>query len=159
LKIVNMTQTDHLSILIDNVKALEESLKWLSRSFTICNDQHNLQDISEEGMDAFESFTSRFSRTSDLLFNKVFRSIAYLEEGEQMSWLDVIFLMEKINVIDSAEDARLIKELRNDIVHEYVLKDLIPLFDEVLKKCPLLLQYSENAIKKAEEVITKIKKF
>jgi len=149
-------KADQLSLLKENINALKESLKWLNRSHEICKDYKKLYDLPEEGMDAFESFTSRFARTTDLLFNKVFRGIAYLEEGEQMTWLDTILFMEKTGIIDSSEEARLIKELRNDIVHEYVLKDIIPLFDEVTKKTPVLLQYSGNAIEYEKELERKI---
>jgi len=149
-------KADQLSLLKENINALKESLKWLNRSYEICKAYKKLYDLPEEGMDAFESFTSRFARTTDLLFNKVFRGIAYLEEGEQMTWLDTILFMEKTGIIDSSEEARLIKELRNDIVHEYVLKDIIPLFDEVTKKTPVLLRYSGNAIEYEKKLEQKI---
>ncbi len=153
-----MNRKDHTSILEENLKALEESLKWLIRSYNICNNEFDINNLSDDGMDAFESFTSRFARTADLLFNKVFRGIAYLEEGEQLPWIDVIMVMEKAGVIDSSEDIRLIKELRNDVVHEYVMKDLIPLFGEILLQCPKLIEYSGNATAKSEELIKKIRR-
>ena len=149
-------KTDQLSLLKENINALQESLRWLNRSYGICKSYKNLQELPEEGMDAFESFTSRFARTTDLLFNKVFRGIAYLEEGEQMTWLDTILFMEKTGIIDSSEEARLIKELRNDIVHGYALKDIIPLFAEVTKKTPVLLRYSGNAIEYEKKLEQKI---
>ena len=150
-------KADQLSLLKENIDALKESLRWLNRSYGICKSYKNLRELPEEGMDAFESFTSRFARTTDLLFNKVFRSIAYLEEGEQMTWLDTILFMEKAGIIDSAEEARLIKELRNDIVHEYMLKDIIPLFVEVTKKSTVLLRYSDNALEYSKELERKIR--
>ncbi len=81
-------------ILQENLTHLKDALKWLDRSFVIC-DKFDIQQLNAEGMDAFESFTSRFARVSDILFNKVFRSIYYLEQGENASWLDVTLFMEK----------------------------------------------------------------
>ncbi len=152
-----MKKANQFNLLKENLNALKESLRWLNRSYGICKSYKNLHELPDEGMDAFESFTSRFARTTGLLFNKVFRSIAYLEEGEQMSWLDTILFMEKTGIIDSAEEARLIKELRNDIVHEYMLNDIISLFGEVTKKSPVLLRYCDNAIEYGKELERKIR--
>ncbi|MDZ7742729.1 MAG: hypothetical protein U5Q03_13515 [Bacteroidota bacterium] len=69
-------------------------------------------------MDAYEGLTSRFARVCDILFSKLFRTIFFLEQGEAGTWLDVLLFMEE-NVIDNTKEARLLKELRNDIVHEY----------------------------------------
>ena len=71
-------------ILKENITNLNEALKWLDRSDAICADLDTFK-LDAEGMDAFESFTSRFARVSDILFNKVFRSIYYLEQGENAS--------------------------------------------------------------------------
>jgi len=109
-------------------------------------------------MDAFEGLTSRFARANDILFNKVYRSIVYIENGENLPWIDVIFYFEKKQVIDKAEDARLLKELRNDIVHEYAITDLTELFEEVLRYTPVLLQYAEKARKEAEKVNEKLER-
>ena len=107
-------------------------------------------------MDAFEGLTSRFSRVVDILFSKVFRSITYLEKGESLSWIDSLLLMEKIGVINSTEDARLIKELRNDIVHEYLASDMTQLYREVLVQCPVLFKYAEQAIERANQIKKKL---
>ena len=152
-----MTKLDHIKILKENSDALNDASLWLKRSYGICKDYDDLTNPNSEAMDAFEALTSRFARTSDLLFNKVFRSIAYISEGENRPWLDVLILMEKYGVIESAEDARIIKELRNDIVHEYILTDITILFKEVLNQCPFLLKFAENAIQESEKLQAKLK--
>lgn len=140
------------TILAENVKALKHSVAWLQRSFDICVEVGEGQNLTAEEMDAYESLTARFARTADLLFNKVFRSIHYVQEGENRSWLDVLLYMEKTGVIQSGEDARLLKELRNDIVHEYALNDLLDLFKEVYKQTPFLFKMVESAVAEAERV-------
>lgn len=151
-----MIRKDHIAILDENVKALQDSVKWLNRSFTICTDNYKTEDLTDEAMDAFEGLTSRFSRVADILFSKVFRSIAYLEKGESLSWIDNLLLMEKIGVIDSTEEARFIKELRNDLVHEYLTSDLTQLFTEVSLQCPILLKYANQAVLQANEIKRKL---
>ena len=150
-----MSRKDQILILDENATSLEDAVKWLRRSLTICKD-FDTRDLSPEGMDAFEGLTSRFARVCDILFNKLFRSIFYLEEGEAGSWLDVILYMEKENIIGRIEDVRLIKELRNDIVHEYANTDLKLIFEEVLKQSPLLINYVNDTLGKVSDLKEKL---
>lgn len=151
-----MIRKDQLAILDENVNALQYSVKWLKRSFNICVENSKTEALSDEATDAFEGLTSRFSRVVDILFSKVFRSIAYFEKGESLSWIDSLLLMEKIGIINSTEDARLIKELRNDIVHEYLASDMTLLYQEVLVQCPVLFNYVEQAIERANQIKEKL---
>lgn len=151
-----MIRKDQLAILDENVNALQDSVKWLKRSFQICDENYRTEVLSDEAMDAFEGLTSRFSRVVDILFSKVFRSITYLEKGESLSWIDSLLLMEKIDIINSTEEARFIKELRNDIVHEYLASDMTQLYQEVLVQCPVLFIYVENAIERAKQIKEKL---
>lgn len=151
-----MIRKDQLAILDENVNALQDSVKWLKRSFQICDENYKTEVLSDEAMDAFEGLTSRFSRVVDILFSKVFRSITYLEKGESLSWIDSLLLMEKIDIIKSTEEARFIKELRNDIVHEYLASDMTQLYQEVLVQCPVLFIYVENAIERAKQIKEKL---
>jgi uncharacterized protein YutE (UPF0331/DUF86 family) len=151
-----MIRKDQLAILDENVNALQDSIKWLKRSFRICDENYKTETLSDEAMDAFEGLTSRFSRVVDILYSKVFRSITYLEKGESLSWIDSLLLMEKIGIITSTEDARLIKELRNDIVHEYLASDMAQLYQEVLEQCPVLFNYADLAIERANLIKNKL---
>jgi hypothetical protein len=151
-----MIQKDHLEILKENASTLESATPWLHRSYNICK-SFDTKNLDEQAMDAFETLTSRFARVTDLLFNKVFRSIVYVEEGEAYSLIDTLSYMEKIGVIDNLESARIIKELRNDIVHEYVMEDLHDLFREILNHCPILFRYSSSALKEVEKIEKKLR--
>ena len=95
-----MIRKDHIAILDENVKALQDSVKWLKSSFTICTDNFKTEDLTDEAMDAFEGLTSRFSRVADILFSKVFRSIAYLENGESLSSVITYILGVRWNTPD-----------------------------------------------------------
>lgn len=142
-------------ILKENIVNLKEALEWLERSYAICNEL-DTQQLDAEGMDAFESFTSRFARVSDILFNKVFRSIFYLEQGENASWLDVTLFMEKKAIIDDLNQARIIKETRNDIVHEYTASDLNELFDSVKEQATQVMEYAQNAIQYSKRLLERL---
>ena len=151
-----MIRKDQVAILNENIDALQDAMKWLKRSFHICDENYNTDELTDEAMDAFEGLTSRFSRVVDVLYSKVFRSLAYLEKGEPLSWIDTLLLMEKTGIINSTEDARLIKELRNDIIHEYLASDMTQLYKEVLLQCPVIFNYAHQAFERANKIKQKL---
>jgi hypothetical protein len=64
-----------IEILKENLYALNLSLKRLIYSFEKCS-TINLKNIySEDEFEAFEAMTSRYARTTDMLVNKVLRSL------------------------------------------------------------------------------------
>ena len=148
-----MKGNNQIEILQENINGLKEAQKWLQRSYDICRN-HPFPPRKDEEMDDFESLTSRYARAGDILFNKVFRSIYYIENAETASLLDVTLFMERVGVVDDALEARKIKELRNDIVHDYSFDDLNVLFGEVLTLTPVLI----DSIKKAIDYSEKLKK-
>ena len=152
-----MKASDQINILEENLKALRESVYWLKRSYQICSGQFHLENLPEEGYDAFESLTARFARTVDILTNKVYRSIVYLEEGTSFSWLDTLLYLEKQELLSSIDRIRMIKELRNEIVHEYTAVELKELFAEVLNACPELFTLIEKSINHADQLLIKLR--
>ena len=54
--------------------------------------------------------------------------------------IDVVHRAEKRGLIDSTDQIRTIRDLRNSIAHEYVKESLIELFQDTLKLIPTLLK-------------------
>jgi len=94
-----------------------------------------------------EALTARFARLADLLVQKLFRAQDALLLEDEGSLLDRLNRAEKRGQIESAEQWREIRELRNQIAHEYVLEDLRELFEAVFRHAPLLLDAVEQARK------------
>jgi uncharacterized protein YutE (UPF0331/DUF86 family) len=65
-------------------------------------------------------------------------SIDALELEDGGTLLDVVNRAEKRGIIDSAEHVRDLKDLRNDIVHEYETDDLRSVFQQTLDATPEL---------------------
>lgn len=150
-----MKVSDQIKNLNENMQALAESVRWLQRSYSICNEQFDLKNLTDEGFDAFEALTSRFARVVDILTNKVTRSIVYLEQGTSYTWIDTLFYLKKQGLISSIDEVRLIKEIRNEIVHEYIVSDLKQLFNEVLNNCKMLFTLVENTKVYVNQLINK----
>ncbi len=93
---------------------------------------------------ALEALTARFARLADLLIQKVFRAQDALLLEDEGTLIDRLNRAERRGVIDSAADWRQIRALRNQIAHEYVLEDLRPLFEAVLRWTPVLLATTQH---------------
>ena len=64
-----------IEVLKFNLENLKSSVRWLRRSQEFCLEIGIKGIYSEEEFDDFENLTSRFARTTDLIVNKVLRSI------------------------------------------------------------------------------------
>ncbi len=98
------------------------------------------EDISDEDLVHLDAITSRFARLADILIQKVFRAIDAIELTDEGTLIDRLNRAEQRGIIDSAEGWRNIRELRNQIAHEYVLEDLHSLFEDVIQFTPLVLK-------------------
>ena len=135
---------DMLALLKDNLEGMQKSVEWLRRSHTKCVGIGIQTSYAADEFDAFENLASRFARTIDIIVNKVFRSIDAVELEDGGTLIDVINRAEKRALIDSAERIRDLKQLRNDIVHEYETDDLQRLFSQALEATPELFTMAER---------------
>ena len=120
-----MTERDYRRLLSDTLGRLGEAVRWLRRSEAICREIDVTQQPNEEECDALEAFAGRFARVSDMLVQRAFRGIDRAELEEPRSVLDVLARAEKRGLIESLEQFRLIREVRNEIAHEYLLDELL----------------------------------
>ncbi len=135
---------DVLAVLRENLAGMRKSVHWLKRSHEKCLSIGVKQTYSEDEFDAFENLVGRYARTIDVILSKVFRGIdaAELEDGGTM--IDVVNRAEKRGIIKSANRVRELKDLRNDIVHEYETDDLRALFRSTLEAAPELFAMAET---------------
>lgn len=131
-------------ILIENLNSLEKSLTWLKRSYEYSISINLKQSMSKEDFDILENLTSRYSRTIDLIINKIFRSIDAVEFEDSGTLIDVVNRAEKREIINSANRLRELKDLRNEIVHEYETEDLKITFERVRDCVPEILEIAQN---------------
>lgn len=90
-------------------------------------------------LDIFESLSSKFARISDILTQKVLKSIFMLLREEAKTFLDRAHLAEKLSLVGSADDLKNIRDLRNEIAHEYCIADITVLFESLLTNADLLM--------------------
>ena len=134
-----MSQTDYLLFLQQVLTQLQEATRWLERSLRQCAPIGIKENYTPEEYDHFEALTGRFARVSDILIQKVYRSIDRVEFENGGTLIDVINRAEKRNLIENIDDIRIIKDLRNSIAHEYIDAMLMEIFQDTLTLTPALL--------------------
>jgi uncharacterized protein with HEPN domain len=87
-----------------------------------------------------EAVCARFTRLEDLLIKRIFRAVAALELADVERLWDVLDLMERLRLIESAEQWVELRDLRNTLVHEDAMDDLQALQRRVYLAVPVLLQ-------------------
>jgi hypothetical protein len=135
-----------LEVLQVNLDNLSSSLVWLRRSYGRCSLIGIKNEYTEDEFDQFEILTSRYARTTDLIVNKVLRSIDTVEFIAGGTIIDAINRAEKNGIVDSVSELRDIKDLRNEIAHEYETKDLSQLFAAVLAAVPRIYEIADRII-------------
>ncbi len=142
-----------IDILKENIEALRKQLKWLEHSYNKCRQYTLNVEYTEDEFDNLETLSSRFARSIDLLVRKVFRSLDDVEFENQGTLIDVVNNAHKRELFDTMEEIRTIKEIRNEIAHEYIDEGLKEIFDDILKYTPRLIDIIKKTLVYSEKYI------
>jgi len=134
----------HIDILRENINLLNLSADWVRHSYEQTEAIEIKSKYAIEEFDKLENLTSRYARTTDMLVNKVLRSIDTVESEDIGTIIDIMNRAEKRGIVTSAELLHTIKDLRNNIVHEYKIAEITRFFVDVKKYTPLLLEIIEK---------------
>ncbi len=100
----------------------------------------DLRDMDDEMMETWESFSSRFSRVSDIFIMQYVRTKVAIEEpGFKGTTRDYLNKAEKLGLINDVATWVVIRELRNVAAHEYNDEDLSAFYRRLKSLCPELL--------------------
>ncbi len=139
-----------MQLLKEEMEFLSKSVKTLNLSIEKCKKFIGKKNYSFEEMESLDSLTSKYSRTSDLFTQKVLRTIWMLLHEPFIPFIDFLNQAEKLGIILSADQMLEIRDLRNQITHEYLPEALTQLIPEVLENCSRLIiniRHTEQFIK------------
>ena len=108
-------------------------------------------EINAEHAEILEALTARFARLNDTLTQKLFRAIDALELTDEGSLIDRFNRMEKRGIVISANELIEMRKLRNQIAHEYVIEDLMPLYGNVFVQCEILFNVMDSILTYASD--------
>jgi len=132
--------------LLQDKKLLEKQLFWIEMSFNECSKIGIKTQYSVDEFGKFETLCSRYSRGIDFLIRKFFRTIDAYEFENQGTLIDVVNNAHKRGLFEDIEELRIMKDIRNTIVHEYIEDDLVEVFDEVLQYSATLILIIKNSL-------------
>lgn len=118
------------------IQRIEEALSDLGMTMPMSVEEH--ADLSREQIRCLDQFIFRFSKLQDTMGAKLFRQVlAYLEEDvTTLPMIDILRLMERYGFIDQADEWATIRELRNEIAHDYPLleNDAVAAINELIRQ-------------------------
>jgi hypothetical protein len=143
-----MSNNDNLKkqLLSDELEMLNKSIISLKLSVEKCRKIGTKKEHSFEEMESFDSLTSKFGRTSDLYTQKIMRTIWMLLHEPFVPFIDLLNKAEKMKLIVSADQLLEIRDLRNQITHEYIPEAVTGLIPEVIENCESLLENIKRTI-------------
>jgi len=100
--------------------------------------------FDNETMERFEALTARFARLSDIMIQKVFRTLDAIDLEDRGTVRDRINRAEKRGIIESADEFIEIRMVRNEIAHEYKSETILEIFERVLALAPSLMKAVES---------------
>ena len=103
--------------------------------------------LTADESETLAAFRMRFSEFQEHL-GKLLRAMAQEEEIEITGFSDVLAFAEKAKILDSADDWKKARDVRNLINHEYEENErvLAPLIAEMANCVPMLLAIHDRAI-------------
>jgi hypothetical protein len=125
---------------------LNKSVVALRYSYKKCSAIKEEPEYDLEQQESFEALASRFARTSDILTQKIFKTLFILLQENTKTFIDAANFLEKLEIVENADDLLNIREIRNQIAHEYVESNIMALFHDVLLYAPLLEKIIDNVI-------------
>ena len=133
------------SVLRANLEILDQALPSFKKSLEKCRSLKLAGPRSFEEEESLDALTSKFARVSDIFTQKVLKSLVLLTREDAPTFLDRMNLCEKLGVISSAADLIEIRDLRNQIAHEYLSENLTEIYGDCLVFSEKLLSEIQTA--------------
>ena len=141
----------HEKLLLDK-KLLEKQLFWIDISYSECTIISIKNEYKIEEFGKFETLCSRYSRGIDFLIRKIFRTLDEYEFENQGTLVDVVNNAHKRGLFENIDELRIMKDIRNTIVHEYIEDELTQVFEEVLEYTEKLIEIIHSTLKYIDKV-------
>lgn len=128
----------------NNLDLLNKALDTFLYSYNNCKKIGVKEKYTYEELDKYEALTARFARISDILTQKIMKTVFLLIREDAKTFIDKINMSEKLGIIENSDDLKIIRDLRNEITHEYCKDDISQIFESILEYSPLLLRIIDS---------------
>jgi hypothetical protein len=148
-------KTDKDRTIIDLLQSewelLNAAVDTLKLSVQKCKAIGSRANYSFEELESFDSLTSKFNRASDIYSQKVLRSVWMILHEPFVPFIDMMNKGEKMSMIKSSDQMIEIRDLRNQIAHEYIpesIRDLVPEVIELTEQLIENINFSQGFLEK-----------
>ncbi len=116
-----------------HLQRLHYAANQLADFFPITVDKYN--SFSEATIGHFDQLVFRFTKLQDEIGNTTFRLLLefFEEDIANKPFRDILNILERLQIIDLSDDWLIMREIRNDLAHEYPM-----MHDETIEKLNLL---------------------
>ncbi len=132
-----------LQFLKESIHQADDTAKHLTISTNRCKQFSTLSSFSENQLIDLEALMGRFARLSDLLIQKVLKTIERLDLDTPGTVRDRIINAEKKGLV-SAESLLEIRDVRNTIAHDYEASSFFEIVQFVLQHTSYLIEVLEQ---------------
>jgi light-regulated signal transduction histidine kinase (bacteriophytochrome) len=136
-----------LQVLLENSEELEKAARVLQRSYRKCQNitvPFSVDD--DEKLETIEALTARFARATDLVTQRMSKSLIMVLREDARTLIDRLNVMEKVGATQSARVLVEIRDIRNEIAHEYTSEGIQKMFEACMPLVPELLQAIEMIV-------------
>ena len=116
-----------------HLQRLHYAANQLADFFPITVDKYN--SFPEATIGHFDQLVFRFTKLQDEIGNTTFRLLLefFEEDIANKPFRDILNILERLQIIDLSDDWLIMREIRNDLAHEYPM-----MHDETIEKLNLL---------------------
>lgn len=131
----------YLEHAVEEIAAAEAAAEALHYSYSHRPESREGGEYDQAEWERWDALTVRFARLADIVTQRIFRALDQVEfVGAGNSFVDRLGRAEKRGHIDSVYEWKEIREIRNQIVHEYARAELLALIQDVVRHTPALLE-------------------
>lgn len=128
-----------IALLKQELDLMHRAAKILEKSWKECQKFGNQDSYPVEEMDKLELLSSRFSRLTDFMVQRIFRLIDDIDLETPGTARDIINRAAKKEMIEDSDSFIEARILRNKIAHEYVEEVMTDIYQKAMHLVPALL--------------------
>ncbi len=119
LKISTIRIEKYLNECDKHVKRIIESFDEVQSQFPLSAKKY--VELSNYDVKNIDQYLFRFAKLQDTIGDKLFKAVIgnYVESVDELTFIDILNKLEKIKIIDNAEEWSILRKIRNDISHHY----------------------------------------
>ncbi|SHO80680.1 hypothetical protein MNB_SV-15-283 [hydrothermal vent metagenome] len=138
--------------LANEKKLLERQLYWLEIAYQDALIVGIRREYNAEEFGKMELLCSRYSRSVNFLIRKIFRDLDDFEFEDKTTLIDVINHAYDRYLFENIDEVRMIKDIKNRVVSEYIDDNLVEIFSDVLEYTAPLIEIINNTIRYMQKI-------